>query len=162
MKLYGFLSFMMALIRVKFKSFTKKLTKCFKRNFVKALPRIIKKQTLVVTLYLKGRNEKIFDDVNMRELNIYLDIANDPKVLSYIVDFNEKCDWYNFDFKNLLDKHNCQLDTKVDGSVITQLSKDIVDKTPTWLKYGEQSMIQDISCLLLKIPANRFQQCAVK
>lgn len=162
MKLYGFLSFFLALVKVKLNCLTSKLTRCFKRSIFKKLPRIIKKQTLVVTLYLKGRNEKVFDDVNMRVLNQYLDIAIDSKVLDYLVEFNEKCDWYNFDFKNLLDKHNCQLDTKVDGIVIAMLSKEIIEKTPSWLKYGEQNMIQDISSLLLKIPANRFEQCAIK
>lgn len=162
MKLYGFLAFFLAMLKVKFNCFSGKMFRNFKRNFFKTLPRIIKKQTLVVTLYLKGRNEQVFDDVNMQELNQYLVLAKDSKVLDYLVQFNEKCDWYNFEFKNLLDKHNCQLDTSVDGTIITKLSKDIVAQTPAWLKYGEQYMIQDISSLLMRIPANRLEQCSLK
>lgn len=159
MKLFGLISVVLMFMRLKIKHCTFNIGKCFKRNFIRTLPRIIKKQTLVVTLYLKGRNEKIFDDVDMVELNNYMVLANDPKVLDYLVSFNEKYDLYHFDFRNLLAKYNCSLDTRIEGDVITSICKDIIEKTPVCLRYGESYMIQDIGNLLMRIPMHRLNQC---
>ncbi len=161
MKLISFFSFILSLIQVRFGCFKRKARKCFKRNFIRSLPRIIKKQTLLVTLYLKGRNEKIFDDINMTELNKYLVIANDPKVLDYLVTLNSKHDLYRFDFNLLLAKHNCVLDTKIDGTVVTQISLDIIEGIPPCLRYSKNEMVQDISGLLFKLPLNSLYSCRI-
>lgn len=161
MKHLSFFSFMWSMIKVKFKCFRRKAKKGIKRNFIRSLPRIIKKQTLLVTLYLKGRNEKIFDDINMTELNKYLVIANDPKVLEYLVSLNEKCDLYRFDFNLLLAKHNCSLDAKIDTGIVTQISLDIIERIPTCLRYGKNEMVSDISGLLFKLPLNNHYCCKV-
>lgn len=162
MKLYGLLSLVLIFIRVNLKRYVSNIGKCFKRNFIKTLPRIIKKQTLVVTLYLKGRNEEIFDEVNMKELNKYMVLANDPKVLDYLVSFNSKCDLYHFDFRHLLAKYNCSLDARVDNDVITNICKDIIEKTPPCLRYDEMHMIQDIGNLLMRIPTYRLHHCPIR
>lgn len=162
MKLYGLLSLVLMFLQVKFKHYTCNLGKCFRRSFIKTLPRIIKKQTLVVTLYLKGRNEEIFDEVDMKELNKYMVLANDPKVLDYLVSFNEKYDLYHFDFRHLLAKYNCSLDARVDDDIITSICKDIIEKTPVCLRYGESYMIQDIGNLLIRIPTFRLHQCPIR
>lgn len=159
MKLPGFLSFMYSLIRVKFVTFRRKLCKNIKRLLIGYLPKIIKKQTLLVTLYLKGRNEKIFDDINMSELNKHLTLANDPKVLDYLVALNEKCDLYHFDFKLLLDKHNCTLDAKIKGDVVTNISMDIIESIPACLRYSKAEMLQDIGGLLFRLPLNHLYTC---
>ncbi len=161
MKLSGLLSFVIAFIKVRLKCLRSKTVKNFKRTLINTLPRIIKKQTLVVTLYLKGRNEKVFDDIDMNQLNRYLTIANDAKVLEFLVQVNDKCDWYRFDFNNLLAKHNCTLDARVDGDILTKICEDIIETTPVCLRYGKAQMIQDISGLLLKLPMNRLYQCPV-
>lgn len=162
MKLYGLLSFVWAWLSVRFKCFRGKSSKAFKRSAIRALPRIIKKQTLVVTLYLKGRNEKVFDDIDMNQLNRCLFLANDPKVLGYLANINEKCDWYRFDFHNLLAKHKCTLDARVEGEVLAQICEDIIEKTPVYLRYSKSQMIHDISGLLLKTPMNRMYQCPIQ
>lgn len=162
MKLYGLLSFLVVFLKLRFKCFRVKSAKKFKRSFISTLPCVIKKQTLVVTLYLKGRNEKVFDDVDMKQLNRCLILANDPKVLDYLVSINEKCDWYRFDFNNLLLKHNCTLNTRVDNDILTSICEDIIGKTPMYLRYSKSQMIQDISGLLLKVPMSRNHQCPLK
>lgn len=161
MRLYGLLSFVLAFMKVRLKCFRRKSAKAFKRSIIRTLPRIIKKQTLVVTLYLKGRNEKVFDDIDMQQLNHCLILAKDPKVLDYLATFNEKCDWYRFDFKKLLAEHNCSLDTCVDNDMLTKICEDIIEKTPVCLRYGKSLMIQDISGLLLKAPMSRLYQCPI-
>lgn len=159
MKLVSFFSFILSLIKVRFKCFNRRARKCFKRNIIRSLPQVIKKQTLLVTLYLKGRNERIFDDIDMSELNKYMDIANDPKVLEFLVSLNEESDLYHFDFNMLLAKHNCVMDTKLDGDAVRQISIDIIDRIPVCLRYGKNEMIQDISGLLFKLPLNNLYSC---
>lgn len=159
MKLYGLLSLAFTFLKVHFKQLSCKIGKVFKRSIIRSLPRIIKKQTLVVTLYLKGRNEKVFDDIDMHHLNRCLLVANDPKVLDYLASINEKCDWYHFDFNLLLSKHQCTLDTRVDGDILTGICEDIIEQTPEYLRYAKSQMIHDISGLLLKAPMSRLYQC---
>lgn len=156
MKLVSFFLFILSLIRVKFNCFKRNARRCFKRNFIRSLPRVIKKQTLLVTLYLKGRNEKIFDDMAMTELNKHLVIADDPKVLEFLATINEKCDLYHFNFNSLLAKHNCVLDEKVNGDVVAQISLDIIERVPNCLRYGKNEMVEDISGLIFKLPLNNL------
>lgn len=137
----------------------KRLRSSLKRRIISSLPKVLKKQTLIVTLYLKGKNEKIFEEVNMKELNKCLLIANDPKALDYLVDINKEKDWYGFDFNHLLTKYNCDLDSRIDGDIVTQMSHDIVEKTPSWLLYDKREMIQDVSALLSKAPVSKMYSC---
>lgn len=116
------------------------------------IPRVIKRQILLATLYLKGRNEKVFKNINMAELNDCLQIANDHEMLDKLVVMSNGGRWYNFEFKNLLQKYECNLDERVDGNIINQLSMDIAKSTPCWLNYGSNNMAQDIGGLLTRVP----------
>lgn len=161
MKFYTQIMVWFVLLKIMILKFLRNTKRQTKRWFFAHLPQIVKKQTLIVTLYLKGKNEKIFEDVNMKELNRCLLIANDPVALEYLVDFNKEKDWYKFTFDHLLTKYNCNLDKRIDGDIVTQMSLDIVKTVPEWMKYDHNEMVRDVSALLSKAPVNRLHACPI-
>lgn len=116
------------------------------------IPKVIKKQILVTTLFLKGKREAVFRDISLGEFNEVMPIANDHKALENITVLTYNQQWYDFEFKTIMGKHKCGLGDHPDPELVMQMSKEIVNAVPCWLNYGYKDMLQDVSSLLMKVP----------
>ena len=114
----------------------------------KLLPNKFKRYILLTTIYTKGVNEKLFHEMDLKQLNNKLDLAQDVKAMENISMISNRL-WSNVELEDLLrESVVCSLD----GECMTMveaygLAERIINMTPKWLRYNPAKMQIDITNL---------------
>ena len=112
------------------------------------LPTRFKRFILLTTIFKKGYDEKLFVDLNFKDLNNRLHIANDTVAMENISMVACKI-WDNVELRELL---NNSIHCELDGECLTLkqgygIGEKIFSRTPVWLRYDKQTLVQDITSL---------------
>ena len=112
------------------------------------LPTRFKRFVLLTTIFKKGYDEKIFDNLNFRNLNNRLHIANNVKAMENISMVSTQL-WSEVELKDLLQQSvHCSLDgERVSIRDAGGIGEKIFSRTPVWLRYDKQTLVQDITSL---------------
>lgn len=112
------------------------------------LPTKFKRFIILTTIFKKGYDEKIFDNLNFRSLNNRLHIATNIKAMENISIVSTRL-WSNVELKELL---KTSVHCTLNGECISPqdsrgLGEVIFENTPAWLRYNKQTLVQDVSSL---------------
>ena len=112
------------------------------------LPTRFKRFIILTTIFKKGYDEKIFDNLNFRNLNNRLHIANNVKAMENISMVTTRL-WSEVELKDLLQQSvHCNLDGEcVSTRDAYGIGEKIFSRTPVWLRYDKQTLVQDITSL---------------
>ena len=112
------------------------------------LPTRFKRFIILTTIFKKGYDEKIFDNLNFRNLNNRLHIANNVKAMENISMVSTQL-WSEIELKDLLQQSvHCSLDGEcVSIRDADGIGEKIFSRTPVWLRYDKQTLVQDITSL---------------
>jgi hypothetical protein len=112
------------------------------------LPTRFKRFIILTTIFKKGYDEKIFDNLNFRNLNNRLHIANNVKAMENISMVSTRL-WSEVELKDLLQQSvHCNLDGEcVSIRDADGIGEKIFSRTPVWLRYDKQTLVQDITSL---------------
>lgn len=112
------------------------------------LPTRFKRFIILTTIFKKGYDEKIFDNLNFRNLNNRLHIANNVKAMENISMVSTKL-WSEVELRSLMKEAiHCSLDGEcVSIKDASDLGEKLFPGLPVWLQYSQQKFIYDITSL---------------
>lgn len=112
------------------------------------LPTRFKRFIILTTIFKKGYDEKIFDNINFKNLNNRLHIANDIKAMENISMVTTKL-WSGVELKELMQEAiHCNLNGEcVSIQDASSLGEKIFLTLPAWLHYSRTKLVHDIETL---------------